>query len=80
MLPATLPPPPRLLLSCSPEAAAQTVLYAATAPAEEVGGAYVGTAPRVGHHSRDAGDPALAARVWELGAHLCGLGGDDLVA
>lgn len=56
------------------------MLYAATAPAEEVGGAYVGTAPRVGHHSRAAGDPALAARVWELGAHLCGLAGDDLVA
>ncbi|KAL4422768.1 hypothetical protein ABPG75_008965 [Micractinium tetrahymenae] len=69
---------PRLLRS--PEAAAQTVLYAATAPAQEVGGAYVGTAPRVGHHSRAAGDPALAARVWELGAHLCQLGEEDLVA
>lgn len=68
---------PRLLRS--PDAAAQTVLYAATAPAGEVGGAYVGTAPRVGHHSRAAGDPALAARVWELGAHLCRLGEDDLV-
>ena len=64
----------------SPEAAARTVLYAATAPAEEVGGRYVGTAPKVSRHSRAADDPALAARLWDLSAHLCGLeGGDDLV-
>lgn len=74
-----LPSAPRPA-ACSPEAAARTVLYAATAPAEEVGGRYVGTAPKVSRHSRAADDPALAARLWDLSAHLCGLqGGDELV-
>lgn len=64
----------------SPEAAAETVLFAATAPAEEVGGQYCGTAPRVTHHSAAAGDPALARRLWDLSAHLCQLEGDELVS
>lgn len=62
-----------------PEAAAETVLYAATAPADEVGGRYCGTAPRVTHHSAAADDPQLAQRLWDLSAHLCELGADDLV-
>lgn len=64
----------------SPEAAAETVLYAAAAPAEEVGGRYCGTAPRVGDCSKAAEDPALAQWVWSLAAHLCQLGPDELVA
>lgn len=56
------------------------MLYAATAPAEEVGGQYVGTAPKVSRHSAVADDPALGARLWDLSAHLCSLeGSDDLV-
>ncbi|PSC76102.1 short-chain dehydrogenase [Micractinium conductrix] len=63
----------------SPAAAAETVLYAATAPADEVGGQYVGTAPRVSKHSQAAGDAALAARLWELSAHMCSLDADERV-
>lgn len=64
----------------SPEAAAETVLFAATAPAVEVGGCYCGTAPRVTRASKTADDPALAARLWELSAHLSQLPSDDLVS
>lgn len=71
---------PCFLVLCSPEAAAETVLYAAAAPAEEVGGRYCGTAPRVGDCSKAAEDPALAQWVWSLAAHLCQLGPDELVA
>lgn len=56
------------------------MLYAATAPADEVGGRYCGTAPRVARHSAAADDEALARRVWELSAHLCELGADGLAA
>jgi hypothetical protein len=64
----------------SPAAAADTLLYAATAPAEEVGGQYCGTAPKVGHHSRAAGDPALAQRLWQLSAHLCQLSPEETLS
>ncbi|KAI7845479.1 hypothetical protein COHA_001027 [Chlorella ohadii] len=64
----------------SPEAAAETVLYAATAPADEVGGRYCGTAPRVTRHSAAADDPQVAQRLWDLSAHLCQLDADDLVS
>ncbi|KAI3430478.1 hypothetical protein D9Q98_005073 [Chlorella vulgaris] len=63
----------------SPEAAAQTVLYAATAPAAEVGGQYCGTSPHVSKHSAAAGDPVLAEHLWELSAHLCQLGPSELL-
>lgn len=69
-----------LALCRSPKAAAETVLYAATAPAGEVGGRYCGTAPRVTRHSAAADDPALAQRLWELSVHLCQLEGDELVS
>jgi hypothetical protein len=64
----------------SPEAAAETVLFAATAPAHEVGGRYCGTAPRVTRHSAAADDPQLAQRLWDLSAHLCQLDSADLVS
>ena len=67
-------------LARSPAAAADTLLYAATAPAEEVGGQYCGTAPQVGHHSRAAGDPALAQRLWQLSAHLCQLSAEETLS
>lgn len=70
---------PRTPCLRSPAAAAETVLYAATAPADEVGGQYVGTAPRVSKHSQAAGDAALAARLWELSAHMCSLDADERV-
>lgn len=56
------------------------MLFAATAPAAEVGGRYCGTAPRVTHASKASDDPALAARLWELSAHLSQLPSDDLVS
>lgn len=55
------------------------MLYAATAPAAEVGGRYCGTAPRVTHNSAVADDPALAQRLWQLSAHLSQLGERDLL-
>lgn len=67
-------------VSRSPEAAAETVLFAATAPADQVGGRYCGTAPRVARHSAAADDEVLARRVWELSAHLCDLTADELAA
>ena len=80
---AVLRPPPLQSTSPaarSPAAAADTLLYAATAPAEEVGGQYCGTAPQVGHHSRAAGDPALAQRLWQFSAHLCQLSPEDTLS
>ncbi len=67
-------------VSRSPEAAAETVLFAATAPADQVGGRYCGTAPRVARHSAAADDEVLARQVWELSAHLCDLTADELAA
>ncbi len=83
MVPPIAPPPAHPSPSnppASPEAAAETVLYAATAPAEEVGGRYCGTAPRVTRHSAAGDDPQLAQRLWDLSAHLCQLDADDLVS
>jgi hypothetical protein len=77
--PPSRPHPFRLRCLCSPEAAAQTVLYAATAPAAEVGGQYCGTSPHVSKHSAAAGDPVLAEHLWELSAHLCQLGPSELL-
>lgn len=56
------------------------MLFAASAPADKVGGRYCGTAPRVTRHSAAADDPELAQRLWDLSAHLCALGPGELVS
>jgi daunorubicin C-13 ketoreductase len=57
----------------TPEGGADTLLWLATAPAEEItsGGYYYRRAPRVA--SGHATDPALAARLWEASAAAVGL-------
>lgn len=55
----------------TPQAAARTVLYAATAPADAVAGQYV-SGLRVARHAARADDPVLAARLWSASCELTG--------
>jgi NAD(P)-dependent dehydrogenase (short-subunit alcohol dehydrogenase family) len=56
----------------TPKAAAECVLYAATAPAEEVGGKYIQECA-VARSSKASEDVVLARRLWKKGKELAGL-------
>lgn len=57
------------LLTRSPRAAAHVVLYAATAPDDEVAGQYVADGS-VKKSSKLSYDPALARRLWDVSCQL----------
>ena len=56
----------------TPQAAAECVLFAATAPADEVGGQYIQDCA-VAKSSKSSNDVVLASRLWEKSKELAGL-------